>query len=385
MYCGHLELDWYKLADVASRLLMHSLNLYLRDVSGSDAAFRFLSAIKLIDKVREKIKKDQRLSVSEALNLSNFFQVTDERDQIFSLCGLIKEDQRPRPEYGISSNQLFTETVISEMLRTNSYRVLTLRRTSDTAYSSGRPSWVGDAASEATPLTNITLCNSANTKSMPEFRFSLDRKELVVRGMIIDNITMVRPKPLRSENFSIESIPKKSLRYVEQIDEWIGTLHPRYDKDDREEVLGRILCGDILDENQRSDGLRYSQFLKYWQQYRALSDMKWYPEDTSKAAAHHHAMRNYRTLGVFESAMADLEFLRVLFRSRNGFLGFAPESAAVGDSICIFSGGETPFVLRRQVDASYRFIGECYADGMMRGEIFDDVDVVKDLVDIVLR
>ncbi|EHK23063.1 uncharacterized protein TRIVIDRAFT_222322 [Trichoderma virens Gv29-8] len=48
-----------------------------------------------------------------------------------------------------------------------------------------------------------------------------------------------------------------------------------------------------------------------------------------------------------------------------------PKAAQEGDIICIFNGGRVPYVLRPCRNGEYTLVGECYVDGMMRGEVRD--------------
>lgn len=57
-------------------------------------------------------------------------------------------------------------------------------------------------------------------------------------------------------------------------------------------------------------------------------------------------------------------------------LGWMPLFAQPGDLICVFDGAQVPSVLRPSHDGQYKFIGDCYVDGLMEGE----VDVMDGLV-----
>ena len=43
-----------------------------------------------------------------------------------------------------------------------------------------------------------------------------------------------------------------------------------------------------------------------------------------------------------------------------------------GDIVVLFLGGGTPFILHPLDNGSYRFVGECYIDGIMYGQAFDE-------------
>jgi hypothetical protein len=91
---------------------------------------------------------------------------------------------------------------------------------------------------------------------------------------------------------------------------------------------------------------------------------------------------------------------RRMFLTINGFLGMGPDCVQEGDIVCVLSGGDLPFVLRlvqpkpephNKPDATaphgqqssekhYRLVGECYVEGLMKGEVISALDVAKALV-----
>jgi hypothetical protein len=58
---------------------------------------------------------------------------------------------------------------------------------------------------------------------------------------------------------------------------------------------------------------------------------------------------------------------RKYFQSRTGYIGLVPDATQEGDKICVFFGGDTPFVIRPSGD-QYLLIGACYVHGIMKGE-----------------
>jgi hypothetical protein len=64
-----------------------------------------------------------------------------------------------------------------------------------------------------------------------------------------------------------------------------------------------------------------------------------------------------------------------IFVTEQGYLGIAHEGIAKGDTVCIFSGGEVPFLVRKRATSAsnhFEFLSECYVHGVMDGEAFDD-------------
>jgi hypothetical protein len=61
---------------------------------------------------------------------------------------------------------------------------------------------------------------------------------------------------------------------------------------------------------------------------------------------------------------------RKLITTNTGFLGLAPEETLRGDFIAVLYGCNFPVVLRRS-DNAFKYIGECYIDGLMDGEAIE--------------
>lgn len=80
-----------------------------------------------------------------------------------------------------------------------------------------------------------------------------------------------------------------------------------------------------------------------------------------------------------------VKMARRLVVSKRGLLGTAPSKARKGDLICVLFGLSVPVILRpcAETDA-YRFVGECYVDGLMDGDaIRSIVDSDKKIIRIV--
>jgi hypothetical protein len=58
---------------------------------------------------------------------------------------------------------------------------------------------------------------------------------------------------------------------------------------------------------------------------------------------------------------------RKLVTTATGFVGLAPEAAQKNDVVAVLFGCSFPVVLR-PFERSFKYIGECYVDGLMRGE-----------------
>jgi hypothetical protein len=81
---------------------------------------------------------------------------------------------------------------------------------------------------------------------------------------------------------------------------------------------------------------------------------------------------------------------RVVVRTKQGYIGLAPETTRMGDSIVLCKGGKLPFVMRMNEENQmivgdsgklsfvlwkkvehWVILGDCYVHGIMNGEAFD--------------
>jgi Heterokaryon incompatibility protein (HET) len=69
-----------------------------------------------------------------------------------------------------------------------------------------------------------------------------------------------------------------------------------------------------------------------------------------------------------------------VFQTSQGYVGRGPPFLQKGDHICVFRGGDTPFVIRKAssllfgmlYNHIYRLVGECYVEGLMKKEALYD-------------
>jgi hypothetical protein len=63
-----------------------------------------------------------------------------------------------------------------------------------------------------------------------------------------------------------------------------------------------------------------------------------------------------------------------MFVTEQGYIGLAEEGFQVDDLVCIFFGGEVPFLVRRVDDNRFRLLAECYVHGVMDGEAMSNLE-----------
>ena len=66
--------------------------------------------------------------------------------------------------------------------------------------------------------------------------------------------------------------------------------------------------------------------------------------------------------------------------SLGGYMGIGPPCMRPGDSICVFLGGNVPWIARQE-GPEYILIGECYVHGIMDGELMQTAHLpVRDII-----
>jgi hypothetical protein len=78
---------------------------------------------------------------------------------------------------------------------------------------------------------------------------------------------------------------------------------------------------------------------------------------------------------LFSRALGFAAAHRRFFTTRNGHIGLTSPDSLPGDRVCIFLGGDTPFIIRENAPASaekgtrvWSLVGEAYVHGLMDGE-----------------
>ena len=79
-------------------------------------------------------------------------------------------------------------------------------------------------------------------------------------------------------------------------------------------------------------------------------------------------------LSLLEDSIADWRFVT----TKVGRCGIAPANVEVGDVVALFGGGNVPFIVRPgpEREGAFRLVGECYVDGIMRGECVGEANRV---------
>ncbi|KAK0108148.1 hypothetical protein ONS95_002970 [Cadophora gregata] len=322
----------------------------------------------------QKQRPDYHSSMLELLGLvSGYTYATDPRDRIFGLLG-VAPDARSlgiNVAYDKAVHEVF-EDAARALLKNNYTDVLSWCR-SRSKSNRTLPTWVPDFSMPLPePLGSYKhrgqpwepLFNASGTN---EVKISASNKpgQLTMSGIIVDTIETVGT-PWKRENCQ-----QTATLLDLSLDTLLGEIHgacqlartksPPISSDSNfwQEALWRIPCADQQWHDytrRRADPAAQAGLLEIID--RNSGERSGYTDEGKKTA-----WRKYHL------AMECLYDFRP-FISRKGYVGMAPEFAAVGDLVCMIYGAIVPFVLRR-VDDGFELVGESYVYGIMDGQVME--------------
>jgi hypothetical protein len=81
--------------------------------------------------------------------------------------------------------------------------------------------------------------------------------------------------------------------------------------------------------------------------------------------------------------LLDKAYKRIVFATKNGYVGYGPESLEEGDIVVVLHGQRTPLILRPKSNGSRVLLGDAYVDGVMYGEILQ-MNPTADIEEFIL-
>jgi hypothetical protein len=305
------------------------------------------------------------------------FDCTDPRDHIIALLD-IATDIRPgllRADYSLSSTEMFQKYALWNIFERNSLEFLSMNTDPR-----DRPTWIPRFKSGLRRFT------TARPSSQLGFRATLNSKpKVVVEGsklslhcFPIGHVTTLgRPLPLprTPSEFSDAS----TLNVVQEFQNARRKLYREYYEECFEILnIPRNQC--LVCTNKESiTGTAYARYMAF---IRALiRNQAYYGQSVDQTITQTSEYLHENLCGtaaVFEAL--DSGFLltagysegKRLCLTTSGQVGYVPGEAEIGDMVCLFEGGSLPYIVRHCSDGEYIFIGDCFIDGAMYGELYEE-------------
>lgn len=298
---------------------------------------------------------------------------TDSRDKVYGLLGLHHAGTLPsvdKCDYTISSTKVFCSLTYDLILNEQSLLPLILDpRLEPERAAPGMPRWALDLSNFPKYYTDYfhfhsySFYNANGDRELDVdslLQLSQTTSEcLTLRGTLVDTVDVVGKGFYHPQR---ETDPEAVLDILQEWqklarDHERGTA-PEVRESNSEDAtkmttFGHLMLGDwIRDENQ------------YPKRAATENDVQSVLEFTETHQQNH-------TFGTVCGMMKNQTF----FVTKSGLMGLAHLETRPGDEVWVLDGGRVPFTLRRRGDIGspeFDFVGRCYVQGIMKGEIFDD-------------
>ncbi|KAK5996317.1 Heterokaryon incompatibility 6-like protein [Cladobotryum mycophilum] len=341
-------------------------------------------------------------------------QATDSRDKVYSIIGLISEEESQEfavvPDYSISLEECYKRTALSVInYRQNLDIFLTEQMP---GLSSDSPSWVPNWAFLSNPEPTLLFqdddwdhlddpeSGQFCASTVKHFKPCLmpDGSSLVLSGYVFDRIKelegiLVVPNldhlALQSSTSSSQGFASfwKTLfgglgAYFDTLLQWerlaFSSAYPHYPNgEDAETVFAITMCVGVMPDGRESAITGFRKWSKFLEGPRRIAFFKNFSFKGSiykSIIAAAGIISGRETLGDRRYATATERTLgRRLARTEKGYLAIVPRWSVVGDEVALFEGSKAPLIVRRNIDkCAKQLIGPCYVHGIMYGEAWDD-------------
>ncbi|KAF7952594.1 uncharacterized protein EAE97_002091 [Botrytis byssoidea] len=327
--------------------------------------------------------------------------VTDPRDRIYGLLGLAASCDII-PDYTLSKTQVYTQAA-KHLLSSGNFNYLGVFSGGEDSSSNNSQSWATDFDIIAKhsfgvrPLTiydNDVCCYKAATDLTPDLRFHDNDRVMSVRGVLVGDVDTcgqvmdadmhshfeilsqwedIMVRRFRCDHLATSAsansgtimdvwdswktrICSANVSWHENwgpisdktLGGWRGTLTEAYCR--------TLLMNKILSE---SDTLE-----RFYDDHVPVRD-----EDMCRPTPTEFKRTSMlRESRMFDKYLKEVTKNRRLFVTSKGYIGLGHQRAEKGDRLCIFNGSPVPYILRQHGDY-WILVGQCYAHGLVTGEI----------------
>jgi Heterokaryon incompatibility protein (HET) len=394
-----------KIVDTITILHQRSHSQEGRDTSLGDS-FEALGNVTAISNLRH----GEDLQLLEVLRLTHYFMCTDFKDFLYAVLGLADDITTRHCDLPIDYSQSIQQILIGLskwfVMEKKNLQFLHLvsgpmgsiadlfgNEIKFVRWLPGVPSWVLDLTTKTFPCMPINAPFLASGCSTPLARVSPDGSVLYLTGKIVDKIQTVGtlekdtrlplPPWIRQllEHGVLKTNSKllghletlKTYKWVVEFQQMVlggaSTLSSQ-----RFEEFARTLVCDMSPNQQRASADITSAVDKYLKTLAELEskvlsvdrsglllDVIEYINDFDDKRISKETSMIYSSMGHFS------QYGRFCITQKHR-LGCVQPHAKPGDIICVFYGGNVPFLLRPKTLWEYEFLGPSYVHGIMDGE-----------------
>lgn len=410
--CGNLSVNWQHIVQV-SRVCRETglLGGYT-----TESPVRGTHSAAVIDLLKSP---GNGVTLLKLLALTRCYKATDPKDKVFALLDIASDGGSfEKYDYAHSTKHVFYSVAHRSLFQKKPFACLSSAGLSTTPRELQLPTWVPDWTN---PNDNRVViadsdCFSAAKTTTADWQICGDEKTLRIRGYAIDTISSINDSINEvDEELTNPALPVEFARVMlsgkRKMESWDKLIARAFGRvidptpkglaatamkyftgvspipapvvPEREEALWRTACCDLTPTGERAPA-RYAGGAQVYRMAFRLTDNngvvhRWMA-DKALFDRHHFDARNYAT------AVRKYCTGRNLCVTRRGRLGNVPHSVSkVGDKICIFKGGDVPFVLRDVGNGYHQLVGECYVHGIMDGELMSQGNITSYEQDFWIR
>ncbi|KAG4287373.1 hypothetical protein FPRO06_05025 [Fusarium proliferatum] len=438
--CGHLAAPSSHVRRACADVLMHAVSDAF-DTGDDDDLLNFGDLFEdpngtiYMATMRLHSSLSAKMELGKLLRFLRWLKAKDPRDKVYGSLGIAASTYGIEPDYTISTVECYTRATFSIISGSRSLDIFSaLRRPSCIKTTlAGLPSWVPDWSYDfssvpekekgPSAINNPIMRENVRTPMMlemadsfPEWkasrsnipftaRLSSDSKTLILRGMILDELSCVGDKleypwpgpELQSENVVKEAIHdfKRNWRIYGSIGAAMDTIKGWQDltfKNNNVQTISGETRMDAFLTTLLSNRIRLSADRRKALDYLEESIGTSFKMSSSRTVMNQLHLPNvapkiyHKLLGFgkicsiddseilsFGKSFTDVQlaFDQRMAATGSGYLCMLPWPARVGDRIALLRGGRTPYVLRKAGE-KWKIIGDCYVHGIMSGEAWSD-------------
>jgi len=351
MMCGPHEIsDWDLIPKIVQLTFRRSLPSFILP-SATEDPNSLRECLWAMMQLRQHIERGGLLSLHGILCFLHPLRATDPRDKVYSVVGLALDHERTSLsiDYDCSTEQLYIS--VAKILITQGAGL-------DILYSNlhrkslNLPSWVPDWSSWQFG-SNGAACRAgyaASGKTRQVVRVRSPENVLEISGRLIDRVTWLSSHI--GSHYSDTQRPDVIMQrrqWLEEQQEVIRQLEPYPGGGDIANVLWRTLIGNITFTEDPAE-----------EDYNAFFDAHFNLSQDSTAAEKEMARE-------FCDAARRRSRYRRLAVTESGYFAAVPQTADIGDWLCVFHGLPHLFLIRT-VGNGFTYLGHVYGHGLMDGE-----------------
>lgn len=384
--CGAHRTAWDNVAKVAY-LLRHKswldvqLELYLQ--VGRKLSVKEVTALRDLQTLH-RLTLLTEMSWREVMTRTMDFKSTDPRDKIIALLGIrlpvgSAAEFLFQPDYSLSEASVYRIATQAIITTENSLSILSHLKDKSLHLVSGLPSWVPDFSvcteDDFTPGSQISARQigraSGDSTTCVSWPSDEDPSLLVTKAYVIDTIIEV------GDEYGDEEDGKVYCNWTDL------ALRLRDFFDDEKTLLSTFWRTCVMDCSE--DGIHpapddcFSKFClivmklvirDYGGQFPPLNPIL---KEILKDGLDTLAFEETDRTEIISTHLWASPVKRRFYITHAGYMGLCQRSVSPGDQVCILSGGENPFVLRKIREEGisypiYNLQGDCYLDSFMDGE-----------------